>query len=832
MAADAGPDIRSAYDRSRGRGAAIFCEPLVKNWLRERGIPVPEGGLVENSREALTLASRLSYPLVLKVVSDRVLHKTELGGVVLGIDSPAALGTAYEALEREARQAVEGYAGILLEEQAPTGTEIIVGLQNDPHFGPVLMVGTGGIYSDLLEDVAFRMLPVTRRDIEEMLGGLKGKPLLEGFRANPPADIEALVEVILGLARFGAEIAPYFASADFNPVIAFPQGALVVDAKVVLSEEVSSHPFGFEPPSTRYLEGFFAPESVAVVGASASEGKIGNVIVDSLINYDFKGRIYPINPNREEIMGVRCYPSLDALPESPQLVVMVIDLKEGPDLMRKLADLGVHNLLIVSGGGRELGGERQLIEEEMARLARELDIRVVGPNCIGSFDGKTRFDSFFHSHQRLLRPPSGPLSFITQSGTYGCAFLENAAVVGVAKMVSYGNRLDVDEGDLIAFLSQDPDTRVIGSYIEGLSRGRKYVAAAKEAVYGRKKPVVAFKTGQAHLYYSAALTLVLKVLTLPKDVLQSTAAITAAEANVLDGATAGTGVASKAVVLDANKDHSGMRNHTVTGDVTVSSDPTGGNAGARSQVIGLPRIKYVGLSTMVNGTTETTAYIDETPTGEWAEVDAGTNVAVTADTTYYRDVTNSLKVAFGATAVAGDGVDGTITVDDLSANESVGFWAYTDATTAVASGDFALTLDDTDGTDQTYVLPALTSGVWTWVELNIAACDANCNTTDGVKVLLTTQGALKYGVSTGEAVNLYLDAMYKWDADNEEALGVSIVQDGVLGILTLVDANTGTHGQASLTEYTDFFTHYETGADFIVTVSDQSTKSGTALIAY
>jgi len=345
------------------------------------------------------------------------------------------------------------------------------------------------------------------------------------------------------------------------------------------------------------------------------------------------------------------------------------------------------------------------------------------------------------------------------------------------------------------------------------------------------------------------------------------------ELNYTDVTTVGTAQASKAVTTDANIDTTGQRNITATGlvqaadvtstddttvgddltvtggaavnesltvtgattvggDVTVSSDPTGGNAGARSQVIGLPRIKYVGLSTMVNGTTETTAYIDETPTGEWAEVDAGTNVAVTADTTYYRDVTNSLKVAFGATAVAGDGVDGTITVDDLSANESVGFWAYTDATTAVASGDFALTLDDTDGTDQTYVLPALTSGVWTWVELNIAACDANCNTTDGVKVLLTTQGALKYGVSTGEAVNLYLDAMYKWDADNEEALGVSIVQDGVLGILTLVDANTGTHGQASLTEYTDFFTHYETGADFIVTVSDQSTKSGTALIAY
>jgi len=345
------------------------------------------------------------------------------------------------------------------------------------------------------------------------------------------------------------------------------------------------------------------------------------------------------------------------------------------------------------------------------------------------------------------------------------------------------------------------------------------------------------------------------------------------ELNYTDVTTLGTVQASKAVTADGSSDTTGQRNITATGlvqaadvtstddtvvgddltvtggaavnesltvtgaatvggDVTVSSDPTGGNAGARSQVIGLPRIKSVGLSTMVNGATETTAYIDATPTGEWAEVDAGTNVAVTADTTYYRDVTNSVKVAFGATAVAGDGVDGTISQDDLSANESIGVWLYTDATTAVEAGDFALTIDDTDGTDQTYNLPALVSGVWTWAELNIAACDGNCDTSDGVKVLLTAQGAAKYGVATAEAVNLYVDAMYKWDADNEEALGVSIVQDGVLGVLTLVDANTGTHGQASLTEYTDYFIHYESGSDFIVTVSDQSTKSGTALIAY
>ena len=136
----------------------------------------------------------------------------------------------------------------------------------------------------------------------------------------------------------------------------------------------------------------------------------------------------------------------------------------------------------------------------------ELDVRVVGPNCIGAFDGDTRFDSFFHSHRRLLRPPAGSMSFITQSGTWGCSFLEAAEVPGVAKMVSYGNRVDVDEGDLVAFLAADPATKVIGSYIEGLSSGRKFLAAARDSVKKHGKPVVVFKTGRTERSARAAVS--------------------------------------------------------------------------------------------------------------------------------------------------------------------------------------------------------------------------------------------------------------------------------------------------------------------------------------
>lgn len=259
----------------------------------------------------------------------------------------------------------------------------------------------------------------------------------------------------------------------------------------------------------------------------------------------------------------------------------------------------------------------------------------------------------------------------------------------------------------------------------------------------------------------------------------------------------------------------------LSGDVTLAAESTGGNAGAKNEFIGLPRVTLVGMGAGTNGGTESTEYIDATPTGEWAEVDGGTNIAVTADTSIYRHTTNSVKIAFTA-VITDEGVDGTITQDDLSANESVGFWIY--SSVALSSGDFDVTLDDTNGTDQVYVVPAVAATTWTWVELDVSGCDANCDTVDGIHFLATGQGA-----NALTAADVYLDGMYKWDADDEEALSVALVQDGVLSVLAAPTAG-GAH--SVLAEYTSYFTHYESGNDFVVWLDDQSANSNVAMVAY
>jgi 3-hydroxypropionyl-CoA synthetase (ADP-forming) len=193
-------------------------------------------------------------------------------------------------------------------------------------------------------------------------------------------------------------------------------------------------------------------------------------------------------------MGLSAYPNLASTPADTDLVVAVVDLYLIPELIEETAAKGVYNLVIVSGGGKELGGERKELESRIKERASQLGVRVIGPNCIGVFDGKSRLDTFFQVHERMLRPPAGKVAMITQSGTVGCAFLEEATF-GVSKFVSYGNRVDVDEADLLAYLAQDPDTAVIACYVEGFDQGRKFLETARQVT--KEKPVVIFKAGQS-----------------------------------------------------------------------------------------------------------------------------------------------------------------------------------------------------------------------------------------------------------------------------------------------------------------------------------------------
>lgn len=265
---------------------------------------------------------------------------------------------------------------------------------------------------------------------------------------------------------------------------------------------------------------------------------------------------------------------------------------------------------------------------------------------------------------------------------------------------------------------------------------------------------------------------------------------------------------------------------SVVGDTTVADDSTGGNAGAKSEISGLLKLKVVSLGTMANGTSETTSYTDDSPEGEWAPVDA--SVTESADTTNYRGGTTSYKATVLSTAAAADGITRTITEDNLEADESIGFWFMTD--TALTAGWLTLVLTDSTGA-VTYNLPAVAEAninKWIWTEIDISALAGGTgDAVTAVSILLSTAGAAGLG-----AFNFWIDDMFKWDGAEEESLGYDIPMDGVLSVFgtATATANTGTHTSTVLTEGTDYFVHYQSGSDAVIAITDQSAQSGLALI--
>jgi len=490
-------NLKEMFDSTLALDQKVITEESSKKLLADYGIKVPPYALVTTPSEAEKKATEIGFPLVAKVVSPEILHKTDVKGVKVGIKSgseaEAVFSEMYDRLSKQYQ-----IKGILLEKMVPPGVEIIIGLQNDAQFGPVLMVGLGGIFTEVFQDVSFRVLPINENDAEEMLKDLKGSKLLKGFRGSEAIDIGVLKDALLKIGRLGIDLAPYFESVDFNPVILYPRDYCVVDAKIILRDSINSDTISMAKPNSTYMDLFFNAKSIALIGASPEVGKIGNSVLESLVKHDYKGKVYPVNAKGyPEILGIKSYKNLEDISDPIELVVVTVDLRFVPDLLRTSGAKGIHNMVIISGGGKELGGERAAIEQQVKELSSNLGIRIIGPNCIGVFNGDNRLDCAFQGHQRMLRPKKGDVAFLSQSGTVGIAFMETADSFGMSKMISYGNRSDVDEADMIWYLSEDPETKVLGLYVEGLGDGRKFINAAKDVIKNRKKPIVVFKNGRS-----------------------------------------------------------------------------------------------------------------------------------------------------------------------------------------------------------------------------------------------------------------------------------------------------------------------------------------------
>ncbi|MPZ99994.1 MAG: acetyl-CoA synthetase [Dehalococcoidia bacterium] len=222
---------------ARAEGRTLLTEVESKQLLHDAGIPVTQARLATSADEAAQFATEMGFPVVLKIVSGDIAHKSDVGGVILGLDDADAVRAGYDSMLAAVRQAAPGAGidGVSVQQQAKPGIEVIVGATTDPQFGPVMMFGLGGIFVEVLKDVAFRIVPLEARDAAQMVREIQGVKILEGVRGQPAADFDALERLILQVSDFVAQH-PEVAELDLNPVLAYPDGVMAVDARVVLAE--------------------------------------------------------------------------------------------------------------------------------------------------------------------------------------------------------------------------------------------------------------------------------------------------------------------------------------------------------------------------------------------------------------------------------------------------------------------------------------------------------------------------------------------------------------------------------------------------------------------
>jgi acyl-CoA synthetase (NDP forming) len=227
----------SILTEAKQQGRTYLSEIESKQLLKEAGISTTDARLAKTKTAAISIAKEIGFPVVLKVISPDIIHKSDAGGVKLGLKSQSEVGRAFGEImasikEKEPQAKIDG---VSVQNMARPGTEVIMGMSKDPQFGPVLMFGLGGIMVEILKDVSFRIVPITRRDANQMIKEIKGYPVLEGYRGQEPANITALEDMLLKLSDF-VDKNPEIKELDLNPIFAYKDGAVAVDARVILEE--------------------------------------------------------------------------------------------------------------------------------------------------------------------------------------------------------------------------------------------------------------------------------------------------------------------------------------------------------------------------------------------------------------------------------------------------------------------------------------------------------------------------------------------------------------------------------------------------------------------
>jgi len=492
--------VRKVLDKAKAEKRDSLTAPEGKLVCDAYGITVPKEGVARSAQEAGSMAQSMGFPVVLKIVSPDILHKTEAGGVVVGVKSTDEATKAYDRIIANAKNYKSNAKidGVQVQQMLQGGQEVIIGAVTDPSFGKLVAFGLGGVLVEVLKDITFRLAPASKEDALSMLDGIKAADILKGVRGAEPVSREALAGLIQNVSQLISDF-PEIAEMDLNPVFASKNSAIAADVRIVMN---------WNPPPQRYRPGqqeivgqmnrIMRPDAVAVIGASSEDGKIGNSVMKNLINGGYQGNIYPIHPKADEILGRKAYKSVKDVPGNIDVAVFAIPAKFVAQALVECGEKKIPGAVLIPSGFAETGNVEG--QNEIQAIGRKYNIRLMGPNIYGYYYTPKNLCATFCTPYDF----KGHAALSSQSGGIGMAIIgfSRSAKMGVSAIVGVGNKSDLDEDDLLTFFEQDDNTHVIAMHCEDLKDGRSFADVAKRV--SKKKPVIVLKAGRTSAGAKAA----------------------------------------------------------------------------------------------------------------------------------------------------------------------------------------------------------------------------------------------------------------------------------------------------------------------------------------
>ncbi|MBU2512001.1 acetate--CoA ligase family protein [bacterium] len=489
-------DMRELLKQAKIAGHGALNEKDAKELLKFYGVPVIREVTSSDVDTAVAAAEDIGFPVVLKGLGTTLLHKTERGLVHLNLCDIEAVKEAATSIIISAGEELEG---ILVQPYLKGRREFVAGLLRDDLFGPVVMFGLGGVFTETLNDVSFRLAPLTTVDVEEMLSEIRAQAMLGDFRGEAALDRDSIKRVLLGLSQLALDH-PDIKEIDINPLITTATGHIcAVDALVCFGEE-KKKVGETQPVDYHLINNFFYPESIAFIGASPKFQKWGYLLPLSTLSWDFKGKIHLVNPNGGNIHGQKCYQKIADIPGKVDLAVVTIPASGVLDLIPQLKAKGTRNMLIITSGFREIGESGENLEKTLMKEAAKAGILIIGPNTMGICNPHISLTCLPFP----VTPRAGSTSLVCQSGNMGLQFLAFAEqqCIGIRGFAGSGNEAMVTIPDYLDAFEVDPLTRIVMLYIESIRDGRRFFESARRV--SRKKPVVLLKGGQSRAGKKAA----------------------------------------------------------------------------------------------------------------------------------------------------------------------------------------------------------------------------------------------------------------------------------------------------------------------------------------